>query len=281
MTEQYRDALFLDEEWTTISESGRAQDEADQVLIQSHPSIFQSFYALPSQTSRPELRRLRDFLYAGGIRCGTLLYSLHLHTGNLLDVFQRWELAVGPRSEDWYYTVEFGISLADFAERQYGDFDLATRVAADFYGRVFACASEGHDQALCTDDHADRLFLDDGVRLIECAGNLHALLRSFRTTGLRPSDAELQRPATAVIRHLPTGSGTEIFEFPPATTELLRQAKSGVAIREVIADFQQRQIDVEGFTCGQMIFAAIGMLEARKLLVLRPALCESKEHPAI
>ena len=62
LTDQYRDVLYLDEEWASISESGKGQDDADRELIALYPEIFQSFYALPSQTPRPALRRLRDFL---------------------------------------------------------------------------------------------------------------------------------------------------------------------------------------------------------------------------
>jgi radical SAM superfamily enzyme YgiQ (UPF0313 family) len=269
MTEQFRHALVLDEQWTTISESGRAQDVEDQRMIQEHPAIFQSFYAMPSQTPRPELRRLRDFLYVGGMRCRGLLYALHLHCGNLSDVFDCWEDSAGAQPEDWYYSAEFGPALAVFAERQYGALDPAVRVAAGFYRSVLASA----DAPEAEESSGGSLRLDDGVRVIDCNGNIHALLSAFRSTGKPPDEASLQRKTTAVVRQLETGRGIEIFEFPPAAAELLKHARRGSEIEEAMGDFVRRGIGVPGFTSDQVVWTAIEMLAERQLLVRPQAAC--------
>jgi radical SAM superfamily enzyme YgiQ (UPF0313 family) len=260
LTDQYRDVLYLDAEWETISESGRGQDDSDRALIALHPQIFQSFYALPSQTPRAVLRRLRDFLYAGGTRCGTLLYALHLHAGNLFDVFQRWEEAAGPQTQAWFHSIPFVRNLVDFADKEYGERDLAVHIAAGFYRKVFETSETSAAGS------AQSLRLAENVRLIDCDGDIHALLRAFRTSGNRPNDSELLRPVTALVRHFHNSNGSEISEFPYTTTELLRHAKCGSAPAQIVTDFERRNISVSGFSAEQVVLTGITMLENKGLL---------------
>ena len=189
------------------------------------------------------------------------MYALHLQTGNLLDVFEKWEHAAGPKPEDWFYSMEFPQNLAEFADTMYGGQSPVVRVAAQFYRKVFE-----DDSGRSQNGRFQAIVLADNVRVIDCQGDIHALLRWFRTDVERPDESVLARPVTAIVRHFRDAKGSEILEFPHATTELLRHAKSGSQLRVIIEDFEQRNIGVQGFTAEQVVQFGMAMLKDRGLV---------------
>ena len=65
---------------------------------------------------------------------------------------------------------------------------------------------------------------------------------------------------------LPGSEGSQILEFPAATTELLRHAQAGSTLAAVIADFERRGIGVAGFSAMHVVETGITMLESKGLL---------------
>src|SRR5947209_4244415 len=89
---QHRDSLVLNDDVADMSYRGWHQEPQDHAMIAGHPEIFSSFYSVPMPfLEREFLKELRDFLLNGMRAFRRLLLGLHQDSGNVVDVFQRWQ----------------------------------------------------------------------------------------------------------------------------------------------------------------------------------------------
>jgi hypothetical protein len=119
---EFRDRLRLDDILSDISYEGWRQNEADRVMIKSHPEIFPNFYAVPTLwLDRGYLKELRDFILHGIVQFRWLLVALHQASGDLLEAFDDWRVW---RSEEgsfpggsvpYYARIEFVHDFLSFA----------------------------------------------------------------------------------------------------------------------------------------------------------------------
>src|SRR5260370_10273650 len=89
---QHKDSLVLDDDVADMSYRGWRQEPQDHAMIADHAEIFSSFYSVPTPYLEHEfLKELRDFLLSGMRAFRRLLLGLHQDSGNVVDVFQRWQ----------------------------------------------------------------------------------------------------------------------------------------------------------------------------------------------
>jgi hypothetical protein len=87
---RHKDELILEELCSAESYQGRTQNEADRVLIRTHPHIFPNFYLVPAPgLDRKMCLELREFALVGGARMRWLLLALHQAAG-ILEIFLAW-----------------------------------------------------------------------------------------------------------------------------------------------------------------------------------------------
>jgi len=90
---QYRDKLTFDYILSDMSYQGWRQDPADQMMIREYPDIFPNFYAVPTPwLDRQYLKEVRDFLLNGLRYFRWLLLALHRNSGDVLKVFDKWQV---------------------------------------------------------------------------------------------------------------------------------------------------------------------------------------------
>jgi len=267
LTTQYKDRLFLDEGWTGIAENGCLQDATDQMLIAAHPDIFPNFYAFPCLTGRDYLRRLRDFLFYGMVRCSGVMQVMYRISKDLLAVFDLWEEHYGRGTHAYYESLQYAQDLLRFAESRYPN-DESLAVMARFYRAVLRDAESAAPEPPAALDRPIAA-LAKGVRLVTTQGDVNAVFRALRE-GVDPDTASVDRSVTVAIR---AGSvnRSEILEFPPVTQAILRHAEKRSTIDEIVRDFQEQDIRHGKFTPEQIVAAAIEMLEKLRLLRILPA----------
>ncbi|WP_321473683.1 B12-binding domain-containing radical SAM protein [uncultured Paludibaculum sp.] len=262
LTTEYRDQLFLDPDWPEISENGSLQGSADQALIASHRDIFTNFYAFPCETGRGYLRRLRDFLAIGMVRCNGVMQALYRAAGDLMAVFEAWEQISGERSTAYYESAAFTVELLTFAESQYPG-DMAMGVMTRFYRAMTEDAARDGSEPEPPACRASAVLLP-GVRLVDCMGDVHAVFRALRE-GAPTEFTEAKRPVTLVIR--PSGvNRSEILELPALVLEVLRHAAKRSAIEEIRADFEARGVRAGRFTARQIVDTSVERLVEEKLM---------------
>jgi hypothetical protein len=262
LTTQYKDRLFLDEGWTGIAENGCLQDPVDQMMIAAHPDIFPNFYAFPCLTGREYLRRLRDFLFYGMVRCSGVMQVMYGISRDLLAVFDIWEEHHGPRTHVYFESLQYAHDLLCFAEAQYPD-AASLAAMARFYRAVLRDAESAAPDPPARVDRPIAA-LAKGVRLVTTQGDVNAVFRALREE-VDPDPASLDRWVTVAIR-AGAVNRSEILEFPPVTQAILRHAEKWSPIDEIVHDFEQQDIRHGKFTPEQIVAAAIEMLEEQRLL---------------
>lgn len=254
LTEEFFDRLTLDDHWTEVSENGTLQDGVDRLLIAAHPDIFPGFYAFPYYTDRRILRRMRDFLFAGLRRCGGLMRALHLHTSDLMGVFERWDRLYPNASQHWFESTEFTGHLIRFCLAEYGA-SAAVRATALFYRQTHE-ESAHPGPAPIPEAH---LRLADRVLLVDCDCDIGSVMEAL-AAGREPDARVFSSPTTVAIRQLLL-ERADIRRFPPLSTDLLRHARKGSAISEILRDFETRNITAAGMPPATVALGGIKILE--------------------
>jgi len=263
LTLQYMDELSLDADWTSISENGTEQDESDQTLIAAHKDIFTNFYAFPCQSGRNFLRCLRDFLVLGAARCSGLIQAMHQNTGDLVEVYKKWEFKQGEQSTAWYCGPDFLRAFLRFAEEEYSRDDVAIRVAGRFYAAAFETASRPRP-SIPDDVVRPAIALPHKVALVTSRGDINAVLLSLQRCE-KPHVSVEDRTVTVAVREADHGR-VEILELPSMSLALLRHAEKFATVEEVVADFASRGLSINGFTASQIVPLGIRQLETKGLL---------------
>jgi hypothetical protein len=117
---QYRENLQWEGCSSELSLFSWQQDSADYDLILNHPQIFPEFYAFPSRyLNKSRLMEFRNFALYGAARFRWLIIALHQHSGNLVNVFERWRQWLGKNRPAIRVSGEYCCSAAfrtDFLE---------------------------------------------------------------------------------------------------------------------------------------------------------------------
>jgi len=263
VTSQYWDELFLDEDWTSISENGLEQDAVDQLLIAVHKDVFPNFYALPCHRGRSFVRRVRDFLVHGAVRCSGLMQALYLQTGDLLQVFELWEAAHGERSTAWYRSDAFIDALVAFSETEYSDRDVAVAVTARFYKAALEAKNRPRP-VIPRYPREPLLALRPGVHLVTCKGDINAVFKALHDQ-VQPDSQVMDREVTVAVRSCDFNR-SEILEFPPVSLDVLRHAEGNSAIGAVIRDFENREVHIHDFTPAQIVHGIVALLEKKSIV---------------
>lgn len=260
ITDQYRDQLTLDENWEQISENGTLQDPVDRLMITSHPDIFPNFYAFPFYTDRAMLRRLRDFLFYGLVRCGGLMRALYLHTRDMLAVFDEWDRSCPNRSTTWFGCPEFVQRLISFSEAHYPS-DPSITATASFYRSANAIFAGRRNPPNTSEPY---LALAENAVVFDSTCDISAILEAL-ASGNPPEPETFVTPVTVVVR-LIARNRAQIMRFPPVTLDLLRHAEKGSTLAEIERDIEDRGVHVHSLPAWKMVLGGIDYLERMGLV---------------
>lgn len=115
---KWREHLTFDGIIPELNTRGFDQDEADRLLIQQHPDLFSSFYAVPAGAGREYTAQLHWFLKYALSKCRWLAVAMGIEERSITAMFDDWLTAdtKGHRNPRYYTTFEFAQDLCRFAK---------------------------------------------------------------------------------------------------------------------------------------------------------------------
>jgi radical SAM superfamily enzyme YgiQ (UPF0313 family) len=284
---QHKDALVLNDGVADMSYRGWRQEIEDHAMIAAHPEIFSSFYSAPlPHLDREFLKELRDFLLSGMRVFRKLLLGLHQDSGNVVDVFQRWQewrtgngiqFSNGDRTV-YYAQSQFPIDFIRFVRLHYipaSNAPLAITALADYEAALLA--PDLHDPALhnnkdpLLDDKEDllspdsRLNVRPEVDVIKLPADYQEIVRRLRQKG--PLHDIPEKQVKVAIRRVPSGPA-EVRQLTPLSAELLDLCADGLTVQEIAGEFFLRNIEIPGIPLYKACLAGIEILRQQRLVAL-------------
>lgn len=284
---QHKDSLVLDDDVADMSYRGWQQDPEDCAMIADHPEIFSSFYSVPMPfLERKFLKELRDFLLNGMRTFRKLLLGLHQDSGNIVDVFQQWQ--------EWRRTNSIHFSNGDrtsyYAQNTFAaDFFRFVRVhyipisskAPLAITTLLECeaALAGADLGTIRDvdemnylDDVDELLAPESrprllpqVKIINLPADYQEIVRRLRK-GSSLTAMPIQ-PVKLAIRNARPGT-PEVRQLSPLSAELLDLCNGRLTVKEIEAEFVQRNIEIQGIPPNKVCLAGIEILRQQRLVGL-------------
>jgi radical SAM superfamily enzyme YgiQ (UPF0313 family) len=287
---QHVDSLVLNDDVADMSYRGWRQEPQDHALIAEHPEIFSSFYSAPMpHLEREFLKELRDFLLNGMRAFRRLLLGLHQDSGNIVDVFQRWRewrMSNGARfyagERTAYYAQDsFPPAFLRFVRQHYipvaSKSPLAMTTLADCEQALLGGDHESlesnairRSQGQASDDSEpispdSRPQLSPGVNVVEVPADYQEIVRRLKQ-GIPLHDIGNQ-PVRLVIRRTSLNSA-EVRQLSPLSAELLGLCEQNLTVREITAEFFERNIEVSGISADKACLAGIEILRQQRLIAL-------------
>ena len=261
LTTEYRDRLYLDDNWSIVSENGLEQQPEDSELIAAHPRIFPNFYAFPCELDRRYLRQISDFLIYGSLRFSSMLLAVYRVTGDLFTLADNWRAEVGHVRPAYYLSWDFVYHAVGFVEKEYSEGgDPGILVTTRFHRALADQARRGRPQT----DIRGRLYLAHGTYVVTIAGDIVAAIDCLRR-GERPPESVLEREATVVVSQK-AGYRTEISIMPELALSILRHASDQAAIEDVVDDFRRREIRIASLSSEAIVARSIQHLSRQGLV---------------
>ena len=297
---QHKDSLQLNDDVADMSYRGWRQESQDHAMIAGHPEIFSSFYSAPlPHLEREFLKELRDFLLSGMRAFRRLLLGLHQDSGNVVDVFQRWQewrakngvhFSNGDRTA-YYAQSVFPADFFRFVREHYIPVASKALVAitalVEYEAAVLGRDRESDELALESDDlrakqeqvSDDQLSRDNeellsqdsrpqlrpGVNIIELPADYKEIVQRLRQRS--PLHDIPSRPVKLAIRRTPPGPA-EVRQLSPFSAELLDLCEGRLTVQEITAEFLLRNIEIAGVPAGKLCLAGIEILRQQRLIAL-------------
>ena len=297
---QHKDSLQLNDDVADMSYRGWRQESQDHAMIAGHPEIFSSFYSAPlPHLEREFLKELRDFLLSGMRAFRRLLLGLHQDSGNVVDVFQRWQewrakngvhFSNGDRTA-YYAQSVFPADFFRFVREHYipvaSKAPVAITALVEYEAAVLGRDRESDELALESDDlrakqeqvSDDQLSHDNeellsqdsrpqlrpGVNVIELPADYKEIVQRLRQRS--PLHDIPSRPVKLAIRRTPPGPA-EVRQLSPLSAELLDLCEGRLTVQEIAAEFLLRNIEIAGVPAGKLCLAGIEILRQQRLIAL-------------
>jgi len=297
---QHKDSLQLNDDVADMSYRGWRQESQDHAMIAGHPEIFSSFYSAPlPHLEREFLKELRDFLLSGMRAFRRLLLGLHQDSGNVVDVFQRWQewrakngvhFSNGDRTA-YYAQSVFPADFFRFVREHYipvaSKAPVAITALVEYEAAVLGRDRESDELALESDDlrakqeqvSDDQLSRDNeellsqdsrpqlrpGVNIIELPADYKEIVQRLRQRS--PLHDIPSRPVKLAIRRTPPGPA-EVRQLSPFSAELLDLCEGRLTVQEITAEFLLRNIEIAGVPAGKLCLAGIEILRQQRLITL-------------
>jgi radical SAM superfamily enzyme YgiQ (UPF0313 family) len=297
---QHKDSLQLNDDVADMSYRGWRQESQDHAMIAGHPEIFSSFYSAPlPHLEREFLKELRDFLLSGMRAFRRLLLGLHQDSGNVVDVFQRWQewrakngvhFSNGDRTA-YYAQSVFPADFFRFVREHYipvaSKAPVAITALVEYEAAVLGRDRESDELALESDDlrakqeqvSDDQLSRDNeellsqdsrpqlrpGVNIIELPADYKEIVQRLRQRS--PLHDIPSRPVKLAIRRTPPGPA-EVRQLSPFSAELLDLCEGRLTVQEITAEFLLRNIEIAGVPAGKLCLAGIEILRQQRLIAL-------------
>jgi radical SAM superfamily enzyme YgiQ (UPF0313 family) len=289
---QHKDLLVLNDDVADMSYRGWQQELEDHGMIAEHPEIFSSFYSVPMpHLDREFLKELRDFLLSGMRAFRRLLLGLHQDSGDVVDVFERWQqwrtsngihFSNGDRTI--YYAQErFARDFLGFVRMDYlpiAKAPLAITALMEYEAAVLGGDPESPDSGAIRrpEKISDRLLAQDeplspdsrlrlfpGVNVIELPADYQEIVRRLRQKV--PLNEVHGHPVKLAIRRNTRGVA-EVRQLSPLSAELLDLSERSLTVREMAAEFHERKIELPGVSPDKMCLAGIEILRQQNLVAL-------------
>jgi radical SAM superfamily enzyme YgiQ (UPF0313 family) len=280
----HTDSLMLSDDVADMSYRGWPQAAEDHALIGEHPEIFSSFYTVPMSFLENEfLKELRDFLLNGMSVFRRLLLGLHQDSGNVLDVFEQWRawratrgmvFSGGDRTA-YYAHRNFPAHFLEFVRLHYiptaSRAPLAITALAAYECAVFAGEKPDEVDFDEVQDNPNAVSPDSrprllpGVKVIELAADYQEIVSRLRNK--RPLENVEPQPVKLVTCRSAAGR-LIAWQLSPLSAELLDLCEGNLTLRDIAAEFQQRQIELPGMPAADACLAGIEILRQQQLIFL-------------
>lgn len=253
-------------------------------MIAAHPEIFSSFYSVPlPHLDREFLKELRDFLLCGMRAFRRLLLGLHQDSGNVVDLFQQWQqwramngIHFLNASRTAYYAQDFPADFFQFVRLHYipgSKAPLAMTALLQYEAALLGDAPEAPPtdpaQAAAFDTGNEQISPESrpqflpGVSVITLSADYPEIVRRLRHK--RPLHDLPEQPVKLVIRRIPSAL-PEVRKLSSLSAELLQLCEEGLTVKEIVAEFLLRNIQLPGIPVEKICLAGIEMLREQHLI---------------
>ena len=279
---QHKDSLVLNDDVADMSYRGWVQTQEDHTMIAEYPEIFSSFYSVPVSTLKREfIQELRDFLLNGMRLFRWLLVGLHQDSGNVVDVFQRWQnwrAEKQPKFSDssriaYYAYGPFAGDFLEFVQSHYlpaaSRAPLAISTLAEYESALLTSRTQKVERAERSPVNADvdsflspdsRPQLHPAIRVIQLDADYQEIIRRLRSRQ-ELNDVQEKR-VTLVI------TPTQVVQLSPLSAELLSLCQGRHTIKEITEEFFLRKIEVPGVPPDMVCLAGIELLRQQRLIAI-------------
>lgn len=280
--------LRLDDHYSDISSQGVERSPADLEMIRSFPSLFASYYYIPTPAlDREYLVELRNFIVAA-IEFHWLFVALHQSAGSalpLFDLWRTWHSKLRPRRlahggpERYYRSRRFRRDFLDFLKSEYIP---ARGKDAPLLSALAECelrAQKLHRRGRRDTRFSRPLRFDDvpaarnGVAVFEVGVDLERLIRCLRRKGRM--DHVPRTPATIALRAF--GGGVERLQLAPDSSRLFRLCDGVRTARQVVRAFAACRTAPIGIPISQAAEYGLLYLQQQHLIEAGPRLRKSAD----
>ncbi len=283
---QYRSSLLWDDVLSELVLHSWRKDSADYSLIREHPQVFPEFCAMPTQfLERHGLMELRNFVIYGTTQFRWLIIALHQHSGNLVDVFERWRLWLTKhrsttRATGEYYTgATFRSDFLEFVATDYlndGDAEaLAVRTLLEYEIGIERLKERSAPPPWANVASGGKLFTDlqeiphiaPGIDILRLSADYEGIIECLRN---RQSPRNVsRRPVVVADRQMPDGS-IQVIQLSPLSAALIGLCDGTRAAAEIAAHFSQLQDGLDQFPPEQSCLFALNELAGQGLIMPAP-----------
>jgi radical SAM superfamily enzyme YgiQ (UPF0313 family) len=248
--ERHRDELIRDEIVSDMVFQGEEQDDADRELIAQHPSIFSSFYSVPTRSlDRAELDELCRFLNGAKHHLRWLLVAAAQVEGDgvaAFGAFRAWRFPGGRRgarraSAAYYRSRAFREDVIRFVReelaRRHPPEAHALRALARYYGSLRPSVKRPRARP-----GPGRLVKADDVRVTPMRCDGAALIRCLRIAG---DLSAVPHTRSALVTRRARGRD-EMVHLGEEAADLLRLCDGTRDAREVVGAFRRLHESVSG-----------------------------------
>jgi radical SAM superfamily enzyme YgiQ (UPF0313 family) len=278
---QYRGNLVWDGILSEVTIQNWRQDSEDYALIREHPQVFPDFYAIPtSPVDRHYLVELRDFIACGDARFRWLLIALHQHSGNLLEVFELWQLwcvqhrPAKMRNTEYYGSIAFRKDFLEFTGSSYVKDDDADALAVAIlleYESGLDRLEERNDGSAAPSTASGKLLADirtaprlaPGVAVLRLSADYQSIIEHLKS---RKSLQDVPRRPVVVARRPSLDNSAEVLQLSPLSSALIELCNGERTVAEIAECFSQLQEGLDQFPKDQACLFALNEMVRQGLL---------------
>jgi hypothetical protein len=279
---QHRENLQWEGCTSELSLFSWQQDSADYDLILKYPQIFPEFYAFRSRyLDRSRLMEFRNFALYGAARFRWLIIALHQHSGNLVEVFERWRLWLAQNrlqmqvTGDYCYSAAFRSDFLEFVSTAYpvdGDAEaLAVATLLEYEMGLEKLkdhkAPAPSDRPSCSCEPFENMKavpqLAPGVALLRLSADYQSVIECMKS---RRSPKEVPRRPTVVADRLTSDGSVQVIQLSALSAVMVALCDGTRTVMDISRLFPNLEDGLDGYPQEEACIFALNELVRQGLL---------------